>query len=145
MTAISIAADFVKSHEGCRLTAYQDSVGIWTIGYGHTGREVHEGLVWTQEQADAALDEDLSEAAKDVTRLKTRLLSDEQMAALISFVFNLGVASFAKSTLLTCVNDCRWMDAAKEFIRWDHAGGIELRGLLIRRLEEAALFLKGSK
>jgi lysozyme len=47
------------TEESLRLTAYQDAVGVWTIGWGHTGPEVHKGLVWTREQAEAALKEDL--------------------------------------------------------------------------------------
>ena len=142
--ALQIATDFVKAHEGCKLNAYRDSGGVWTIGYGDTGTVVQDGLVWIHEEADSALRLDICGASVDVVRLKTRLLSDQQMAALMSFVFNLGAAAFAKSTLLTCVNNCQWLDAAREFVRWDHADGKEVRGLLIRRLEEAALFLKGS-
>ena len=106
MTALSLAAQFVRAHESCRLAAYPDSGGVWTVGWGHTGAEVHEGLSWTQAEADAQLDADLAEFAEAVTRLKRRLLSDQQMAALISFAFNLGVDALANSTLLTLVNDC---------------------------------------
>jgi GH24 family phage-related lysozyme (muramidase) len=62
----------------------------------------------------------------------------------VQFVFNLGEGPLANSTLLKLVNDCRWLDAAKEFLRFDHAGGTESKGLLIHRLDEAALFLRGS-
>lgn len=144
MSALSLAADFVKAHEGCKLDAYRDSAGVLTIGIGHTGPEVIEGLKWTQERADQVLTSDLLKAEAQVTKLKTRLLSDQQMAALISFVFNLGAGALGGSQLLVKVNACQWLDAAHEFVRWDHAGGKELRGLLIRRLEEASLFLKGS-
>lgn len=145
MSAISLAADFIKAHEGCKLTAYQDSVGVWTIGYGHTGQEVRAGLVWTQAQADTALANDIVIAIDSIKRLLGVTLSDQQMVALASFVFNLGANALKTSTLLLRVNAEQWMDAAREFTKWDHAGGQELRGLLIRRLEEAALFLRGAK
>ena len=49
----------LKGEEGCRLAAYQDTLGVWTIGWGHTGPEIVKGLVWTQSQADAQLEADL--------------------------------------------------------------------------------------
>jgi lysozyme len=144
MSAIDIASAFVAGHEGCRLTAYRDSVGVLTAGYGHTGPDVTEGLVWTQGQADNALAADLRRVETEVLGLKRRLLTDQQMAALISFAFNLGSHALAGSTLLTKVNDADFIGAAHEFPKWDFAAGHELKGLLIRRFEEAALFLKGS-
>jgi lysozyme len=144
MSAIDIASAFVAAHEGCRLTAYQDSVGVWTIGYGHTGAGVVQALTWSQARADEQLATDLQQVDDAVTKLKKRLLSDQQLAALISFAFNLGAGALAGSTLLQKVNDCDFIGAAHEFPKWDRAGGTELRGLLIRRFEEAALFLKGS-
>jgi len=144
MSALSLAADLVRKFEGCKLTAYQDDGGVWTIGYGHTGKDIVSGLEWTQEQAESALNSDLLAAIAAVERLKTRLLTDRQMAALTSLVFNIGAAAFAGSQLLIALNDCRWIDAAHEFIRWDHIGKIENKGLLRRRLTEAALLLEGS-
>lgn len=143
MSALDIAGAFVRAHESCRLAAYPDSGGVWTIGWGHAGPEVHQGLVWTQSQADAQLMTDLKSAADAVTRLTKIPLADSQIAALVSFVFNLGEGALKGSALLTLVNEARFMDAAKEFLRFDHAGGLESKGLLIRRLDEAALFLKG--
>ena len=79
-----------------------------------------------------------------MTRLTKIPLADSQEAALISFVFNLGEGALANSTLLKLVNARAFLAATKEFLRFDHAGGSESKGLLIRRLDEAALFLKGS-
>lgn len=144
MSALTLAGAFVRAHESCRLTAYPDSgFGLWTIGWGHAGEGVHEGLTWSQIQADAQLMADLKIASDAVTRCAKNPLTESQMAALISFVFNLGEGALRGSALLTLVNDGRFMDAAKEFLRFDHAGGTESKGLLIRRLDEAALFLKG--
>jgi len=143
MSVAELAASFVRAHEGLRLSAYPDGKGVWTIGFGHTGPEVHEGLIWTQARADAQLAADLARAADAVARLARRRLSDAQMAALISFVFNLGERALAGSTLLARVNDGRFLDATREFLRFDHAAEVESKGLLIRRLDEASLFLKG--
>lgn len=141
MSAIALAADLVKRFEGCRLTAYQDSAGVWTIGWGHTGSEVRAGLVWTQAQADQTLIQDLAHASDAVVRLKRRLLTDHQMAALISFAFNLGQAALAGSTLLKLVNAADMTGAANEFGRWTHAGGKEVTGLVVRRAAERDMFL----
>lgn len=144
MSAIDLAAPLIDGFESDRLEAYQDIKGIWTIGRGHTGPEVVAGLVWTQAQSDAAFAADLAKAESAVVKLRKRLLSDKQTAALISFVFNLGAGALAGSQLLVAVNDCRWIDVAHAFVNWDHAGHTEIKGLLIRRLQEAALFLQGS-
>lgn len=139
-----IATAFIKAHEGCKLKAYQDSAGVWTCGYGATGPDIHAGTTWTQEQAVARLESDLAQFAAAVKRCVKVPLSDRQEAALISFAFNLGEASLKQSTLLTLLNQGDILGAAKEFPRWDHAGGHELKGLLIRRFDEASLFLQGS-
>lgn len=85
---------FVKAAEGCSLVPYQDSKGVWTIGYGHTGPEVARGLMWTQARADAQLIADLAKhAALLYDRVKTPIVdgwSDHQYGALVDFVFNLG-------------------------------------------------------
>ena len=139
----ALAFSIVKKHEGCRLEAYRDVGGVWTIGYGCTGPAVREGLVWSQEQADMHLKADLNVAEAAVRRHLNMPLPDHAIAALTSFVFNLGEGAFARSLLRQFVNDRNLLAAAKEFVRWDHVGREEIKGLLIRRLEEALLFLKG--
>lgn len=141
-----VAIDFIASHEGCRLLAYQDAgAGIWTVGYGATGPDIVKGVVWTQAQADAALAETVGKVEASVRRaLKNAVLSTEQMAACISFAYNVGEGAFASSTLLVRIQDGDFLGAAKQFPLWDKAGGKELKGLLIRRFEEATLFLQGS-
>jgi lysozyme len=142
MNAIALA--FIKAHEGCRLIAYPDTGGTWTIGYGATGKDIIKGVTWTQEEADARLERDVDLFEAAVRRHVATSLSDRQMAALISFTFNLGEASLRDSTLLVKLNQGDLLGAAKEFPRWDHDNGREVKGVLIRRFEEAALFLRGS-
>lgn len=139
------AVTFIKAHEGCRLTAYQDSIGVWTIGYGHTAG-VHAGMTCIQQQADDWLAHDMDSVQVAMKKLTHVNLSEEQEAAIISIAFNLrdGPKQLAGSMLMFYTNQRQWIAAAKEFPKWDHAGKQELRGLLIRRFDEAALFLRGS-
>lgn len=129
----------LKSFEQCRLTAYQDSGGIWTIGWGHTGPEVHGGLSWDQAHADAALVLDLQVAVVGVMKGLDIALGQNAFDALVCFVYNVGVHAFQGSTLLRLVNAGH--DASAEFLRWDRVGGVESAGLLRRRGAERSLFL----
>ncbi|CAJ6884797.1 glycoside hydrolase [Burkholderia pseudomallei] len=145
-----------EQFEGCRLTAYQDSVGVWTIGYGHTGSDVYKGLTITQEQAEAFLMKDIAKAAAAVNRLVTLDragapdtdglpdLTQEEFDALVDFTFNLGAGNLASSTLLKKLNAGDIEGAAAEFPKWVHAGGKVLAGLVKRRDAERALFLLGA-
>jgi lysozyme len=138
-----IAVDFIKAHEGCRLTAYQDAGGIWTIGWGATGPDIKQGSVWTQEQADGRLVIDVAKTETAVLKLLKRKLSDQSLAALDSFAYNLGAMALGSSHLIQCVNSGDDVGAAKGFLPYDHVGKVEIKGLLIRRLEEAVLYLRG--
>jgi lysozyme len=139
MKAPQAAIDLVKVSESCRLQAYQDTGGIWTIGYGHT-HGVKEGDTCTQEQADEWLAEDMQEAVDDVLRLVKVNLTQGQFAALVDFVFNLGVGQFQHSTLLKRINDRDFGLAGSEFSRWVYDDGKILGGLVTRREREKALF-----
>lgn len=130
----------IKQFEGLRLTAYQDMVGVWTIGYGHTGPEVAPGLAITQDQADQLLSGDLARFEAGVSRLASVPLNANQFSALVSFSYNLGLGSLQSSTLLKLLNQGDYAGAAAQFPRWDRAGGQEVAGLLTRRLAEQALF-----
>lgn len=131
-------ADLVKGFESCVLTAYQDIAGVWTIGYGHTGKDVYAGLVWTQDQADEALEHDLL-AADTLLDLYSPGLSGAPLEALTDFVFNLGIGNYRTSTLCSLVNAKNWPAAKVEILKWDHSNGIVVDGLLRRREAEAAL------
>jgi lysozyme len=140
-----IALSFIKARESCRLTAYRDGGGTWTIGYGSTGGGIGSGTVWTQARADADLETRIVALETAVSsRTAGVRLSLQQSAALISFVYNVGVPAFAFSHVLAFVRAKNWMAAAKSLLAWDHDNGVEVQGLLKRRLEEAALFLEGS-
>lgn len=125
--------------EGCKLYAYQDLVGVWTLGFGHT-KGVKRGDSCTQAQAEEWLTQDVQEAAHAVNRLVTTPISQNEFDALTDFVFNLGQGSFAGSTLLKLLNAGDHEGAAAQFERWDKAGGVVVAGLLRRRKAEAELF-----
>jgi lysozyme len=132
-----------EQFEGCRLTAYQDQVGVWTIGYGHTGGDVTAGLTITQDQAAALLMSDVAAAATYVNLAVTIALMQQEFDALVDFVFNLGRGAFAGSTLLRQLNAGNFVAAAAQFNAWDHAGGQVVAGLLRRRQAETILFEQG--
>jgi lysozyme len=137
----SECVDLIKQFEGCKLEAYQDQRGIWTIGYGSTS-DVHEGMVITQADAELRLEADLAEAKKRLGALVQAALTENQWGALVSLVFNIGSGNFAGSTLRTLLNEAKIADAANEFPKWCRTGGLVNPGLLRRRNLERALFLK---
>jgi lysozyme len=135
--------ELLKHFESCYLEAYLDPVGIWTIGYGHTGLVHNDGTVKagrkvTRAQAEELLAHDLGVFGPDVEKLVKVAINDNQFAALVSFHFNTG--GLAKSTLLKLLNGGEHFGAAAQFERWNKAGGKVLRGLTRRRLSERNLF-----
>lgn len=140
--------NIIRRHEGLRLDAYRDPVGVWTIGYGHTGPLAREGNSISEVAANQLLREDAAVAARAVNRLVSVGLSQNQFDALVSFVFNLGAGAFERSTLRRKINASDFTGAVREFGRWtkarDRATGelIELPGLVRRRAEEAELFAR---
>lgn len=128
-----------EAFEGCQLVAYQDSVGRWTIGYGHTAG-VKQGDVCTQEQAELWLLQDTQWAVDTVNRLVTVDLTQGEFDALVDFTFNLGSGSLQHSTLLQLVNEKNFVEGAAEFVKWDKAGGEIVVGLLRRRVAEQQRF-----
>jgi lysozyme len=127
----------IESFEGCRLQAYQDSGGIWTIGYGHT-LGVKPGDVITQAQAEQYLREDLADAEAVLNKAAGVDLTPNQFSALVSFQYNTG--ALVGSTLMRLVNAKDFAGAQAQFGLWVNAGGQKLEGLVRRRAAEAALF-----
>ena len=133
---------FTEGFEGCKLTSYQDSGGIWTIGYGHIAG-ISPDMNCTQEQADLWLKEDTQSSVDTVNRLVDIQLNQEEFDALVDFVFNLGAGSFASSSMLKYINSNKLDLAALEFQKWDHCGGKVVQGLLNRRIAEQKEFNHG--
>lgn len=133
--------ELVKRFEGCKLRAYTCPAGVLTIGYGSTGPHVKPGMVITQQQADELLRSDLRRF-EDYVAEHCAPASDNQFAALVSFAFNVGEGALAKSTLRRCHMAKDYEGAAKQFARWNKAGGKVLKGLVNRRAAEEALYRK---
>ena len=128
-----------EAFEGVRLVAYQDSGGVWTIGYGHT-QGVYPGMTCLPQQAFAWLQSDTLAAQSAVNQLVNVALTQTEFDALTDFVFNLGTTAFARSTLLRLLNSGDYAAAANEFERWDLCNGQVVAGLLRRRQAEEAEF-----
>ena len=140
--------DLIKSFEGFSPVMYLCPAGKPTVGYGHVILSSEKNLSCskiTSEQADELLKADLVSREDCVNRLVKVTISQEKFDALVSFVYNLGEANFARSTLLKKINLKDFTGAADEFVRWNKStvNGklVELSGLTRRRLAEKQLFL----
>ena len=126
---------FVRKHEGCSLKTYRCTAGVLTIGVGHTGPDVTEGKIITQEEANRLLAQDIRWAEGAVNHGVKVALKQHQFDALVSFTFNVGASAFLTSTLLKRLNAGDYDGAAKEFVRWT-----KQKELMGRRLAETKLF-----
>ncbi|MDG2522969.1 lysozyme [Caulobacter segnis] len=136
------AYKLVMAWEGLRLEAYRDSGGVWTVGYGHTGQGFGQGFRINPAIARAWLVEDVLTAGE---RLERRIgreavdrLNDNQYAALLSFVFNLGAG--AEWTIWRLLCEGRLDEVPNQMARFVHAGGVRLKGLVNRRAAEIKLW-----
>lgn len=129
----------IKNFEGCKLEAYLDIVGVPTIGYGET-EDVCMGMFITQDEADAMLSKKYDKLESDILGLGVSL-NENQLGALVSFAYNLGLGALKSSTLLKKLRN-KDPSAVDEFVRWNKAGGKVVAGLTRRRLAEVALFNK---
>ena len=138
--------DLIKRWEGCKLAAYQDIAGIWTIGYGTTanagvGIEPHNGMTITQAQADELLHKTLDKFAEKVASLIKVPVTANEFGACVMLSYNIGLGAFAKSTVLRELNAGNKSSAAGAFHMWNKAGGRVVKGLMARRDAEVELFL----
>ena len=131
--------ELIKQSEGLRTKAYDDTGGVKTIGYGHTGDAVKKGKI-SEAEAEALLQQDVAEAQSAVDSLVQVPLSQSQYDALVSLAFNIGYGQLEQSTLLKKLNAGDYEGAAKEFERWVFDDGKKLPGLVKRRQREAKLF-----
>lgn len=144
----SFAEEFIIEQEGSHLEAYQDTGGVWTIGYGNTfhydlNRRVRAGDTITEYQAIKYLRIAANQATNDVLDLVDVPLNQNQLDSLTSFVFNIGREQFRTSTFLRKLNaGLPKTEVAKEFDKWIFDNGVRVQGLVNRRKREKALFLK---
>lgn len=135
----------IKGSEDLRLKAYLCPAGKWTIGWGHTGIDVYEGLVITEDEAERLLAADVKFTEDNLSLLLPAGLTRNQFSALVSLVFNIGVGNFVNSTLFKKLRLGEMAAAANEFPRWNKARVkgdlVPLDGLTKRRAKERELFL----
>ena len=132
--------DLIKKFEGCKLYAYRDSVGVATIGYGHT-KGVKMGMGITQQQAETFLKEDIVPIERILNGMGKNY-TQNQFDALVSWIFNLGQGNFKSSTMYKYIVAKRSdIEITDQMVKWHNAGGKPLLGLKKRRAEEANMFL----
>lgn len=140
--------DLIKQFEGLELEAYQDIAGIWTIGYGHTGPDVLPDLRISEDEAERILLEDLAPREAAIHKLVYVWLGQNEFDALVSFIYNVGIEAFRKSTARRRLNNGDRIEAADALLWWNKAriNGqlVESAGLTRRRKAERSLFLESS-
>lgn len=143
MSAIAVAAALVRKWEGCKLTAYPDPATggePYTIGFGATGPGIRKGVTWTQQQADKRLEQDVARFVDGVRSMLKRPATDNQLGAMASLAYNVGLAAFGRSTLLRLFNEGKTAAAAQQFGVWTMAAGKRMQGLVNRRADERRVF-----
>jgi lysozyme len=138
--------NLIKKWEGFRAKAYQDSVGVWTIGYGTTvnagvGIDPREGMCITEAQALGYLNATVTKFAANVSKSLTALANENEFGAMVSLAYNIGPTAFKRSSVLRLFNSGDKKEAADAFLLWNKAGGKVLKGLNNRRADERLLFL----
>ena len=141
--------NFIKSHEALRLKAYQDSKGVWTIGWGHT-KGVKPGDVITREQAEQFIRDDFAWVerilnADLVTGRDKPLVTQNEFDALCSLVFNIGSDAYLDSTVRRKIKQGDKMAAARAFKMWVYSNHKFVQGLANRRADEVRLFLQSGQ
>jgi len=146
--SLSSALNFIKKAEGgLFLKSYQDSGGVWTVGFGSTydfdkQRKVQQGDIITEAQAQKWLEMETSQNAKDIDSLVTVPLTNNQKNSLVSFVYNVGISAFKASSMLRLLNSGADKNTvAAQFDRWVYDNGVKVKGLINRRTAEKKLFL----
>lgn len=144
---VSSAKSLIAGEEGLRLTVYQDTGGVWTVGYGHVVK-AGDGLypygtrrTITQAEADKFFTDDTATATRAVANSVKVAITENQKAAMISLAFNIGAGAFAGSSLVRRLNGGDITGAASEFGKWVYDNGVKVPGLVARRERERALFL----
>lgn len=145
MAVSPFGVDLICGFEGKRLIAYDDGVGVWTIGFGTTvypnGIKVMKGDTCTEAQAKTYMAHDLKKFEATVNNAVEVPLNQNQFDALVSLAYNIGTDAFSKSTLVKKLNANNILGAADQFDVWVNAGGKRMQGLVNRRAKEKALFL----
>ena len=145
-TVSTTGINLICSFEGLKLKAYDDGVGVWTIGFGTTiypnGIKVRKGDTYTEAQAKAYMAHDLKKFESTVNSAVTVPINQKQFDALVSLTYNIGTGAFKESTLLIKLNLSDYKATATQFAVWNKGGGKVMQGLVNRRAVERKLFEK---
>lgn len=139
--------EYIELKEGLRLVAYRPlGNDVWTIGYGHTGHDVYEGLTWTKEQADAALTHRLNvEFDVAVNKVCNGVPTTQgQFDAMVSLAYNIGAGGYLASQVAKLHRQSRYDECADAFEHYDHYHGQVLDALHNRRVEEGQMYIDAS-
>jgi lysozyme len=137
------AISLIKRWEGLRLSSYECSAGVWTIGYGHT-TTARKGQRITEAEANRLLRDDLGKFTAAIDRLVTVPLTSAQFGALVSWCFNVGEAAASSSTLIKKLNRHDYDAVPIELMRWNKVKGRVVDGLTNRRAAEVGLWSRGA-
>ncbi len=142
-----LGLDLIKTFESCKLKPYLDIVGVCTIGYGTTtyedGRKVAmTDPAITEERAIQLLAHHIEVYERCISNVVKTVLNENEFSACVSLCYNIGAGAFSKSTLVKHLNAGKRLEASLEFLRWNKAGGVAVKGLTRRREAEKELFLK---
>ncbi|UIM99575.1 lysozyme [Yersinia ruckeri] len=143
--AMAMAAVLIPSLEGVKHKPYQDVISVWTVCYGHTGKDIMLGKSYTEAECQALLDKDLRKTAAQVDPYIKKPIPDTTRAALYSFAYNVGAGNFKTSTLLYRINQGDTVGACDQLRRWIYADGKQRKGLMNRREIEREVCLMGDK
>ena len=140
----NILLNLTKDSEKCKLNAYQDQGGVWTIGYGATGYGIEKGTVWQQDRAERDVVARLEEAVRAMIKMSPIMAAqnESKQAAIADFIYNCGANAYRNSHLKISIDAGHWQEAASQLMKWDYVNGVVSNGLYSRRTKEAALLVK---
>lgn len=147
MKTSAVGKALIAHYEGIKLHPYKCPAGLWTVGIGTligNGKTLPPAWnrTFTLEECYALLDKELRHIERGLSKYLLVAVTQNQFDALVSFIYNLGLGAFQRSTLRRKINRGDFLGAASEFIKWNKAGGKVLNGLTRRRISETTLFLK---
>ena len=133
--------EIIKKYEGFSSQAYKCPSGVWTVGWGHTGRDINKDTILTREEAELMLKKDVTNLQEQILFLLDGKPSMNELDALTSLVYNVGLGAFKKSRLLKRINlkDNPEL-VVKEWIEFNKVNGKVVKGLIRRRAEEISLY-----
>lgn len=133
--------ELIKKYEGFSSQAYKCLAGVWTVGWGHTGRDINKDTVLTREEAELMLKKDVANLQEQILFLLDDKPTTNELDALTSLCYNIGLGAFKKSRLLKRINLKENGELiAKEWIEFNKVNSKVVKGLIRRRTEEICLY-----